>query len=173
MGQSQRRDVCMHVVHNVSCNVLMNYDCTTHPILPFITITTTFLSKRCIKGHFTQRWMAITVSILQKNFLTLRPYKQAKNVKFSLSSIIETSPREGAWLFRGSAELAEILRGDAKRSQVRCAPPHTSTQNPAMHSNWNILIKLALSPWQVKSSAIRHRSLFLAGAGVVPKIRVE
>jgi hypothetical protein len=27
----------------------MNYDCTTHPILPFITITTKFLSKLCIK----------------------------------------------------------------------------------------------------------------------------
>jgi hypothetical protein len=57
---------------------------------------------------------------------------------------------------------------------VRCAPPHTSPQNPAMHSSWNILIKLALFPWQVKSSAIRQRSLFLAGgAGVVPKVRVE
>ena len=38
-GQSQQRDVC----------ILMNYDCTTHPILPFITITTKFLSKHCIK----------------------------------------------------------------------------------------------------------------------------
>ena len=27
----------------------MNYDCTTHPILPFITISTKFLSKHCIK----------------------------------------------------------------------------------------------------------------------------
>jgi hypothetical protein len=25
------------------------YDCTIHPILPFITITTKFLSKHCIK----------------------------------------------------------------------------------------------------------------------------
>jgi hypothetical protein len=27
----------------------MNYDCTTHPILPFITITTKFLSEHCSK----------------------------------------------------------------------------------------------------------------------------
>jgi hypothetical protein len=38
----------MHVVY-ICISVLMNYDCTTHPILPFITITTTFLSKHCIK----------------------------------------------------------------------------------------------------------------------------
>jgi hypothetical protein len=28
---------------------LVNYDCTTHPILPFIPIATKFLSKHCIK----------------------------------------------------------------------------------------------------------------------------
>ena len=33
------------------------------------------------------------------------------------------------------SEVAEILRGGAKRSQWRCAPPHTSPQNPLMHSN--------------------------------------
>jgi hypothetical protein len=31
-------------------SVLMNYDCTTHPILPFITIATKVLSKHCIKS---------------------------------------------------------------------------------------------------------------------------
>ena len=30
----------------------MNCDCTAHPILPFITITTKFLSKHCIKRVF-------------------------------------------------------------------------------------------------------------------------
>ena len=38
----------MHVMY-MCISVLMNYDCTTHPILPFITITTKFLSKHCIK----------------------------------------------------------------------------------------------------------------------------
>jgi hypothetical protein len=38
----------MHVVY-ICTSVLMNYDCTTHPILPFITITTKFLSKHRIK----------------------------------------------------------------------------------------------------------------------------
>jgi hypothetical protein len=33
----------------ICISVFMNYDCTTHPILPFITITTKFLSKHCIK----------------------------------------------------------------------------------------------------------------------------
>jgi hypothetical protein len=37
----------MHVVY-IYISVLMNYDCTTHPILPFIIITK-FLSKHCIK----------------------------------------------------------------------------------------------------------------------------
>jgi hypothetical protein len=33
----------------ICISVLMHYDCTTQPILPFITITTKFLSKHCIK----------------------------------------------------------------------------------------------------------------------------
>ena len=36
---------CVHIC----ISVLMNYDCTTHPILPFITITTNFFSKHRIK----------------------------------------------------------------------------------------------------------------------------
>ena len=69
--------------------------------------------------NITHRWMAITVSILQKKLFwrSVDP-KQPKNVKFSLWSIIETFPRGGAWLFRG---CAKILRGGAKRSQGRCA----------------------------------------------------
>jgi hypothetical protein len=38
----------MHVVY-ICISLLMNHDCTTHPIMPFITITTKFLSKHCIK----------------------------------------------------------------------------------------------------------------------------
>ena len=43
-GQHQRRDLYACSVH-ICISVLMNYHCTTHPILPFITITT----KHCIK----------------------------------------------------------------------------------------------------------------------------
>jgi hypothetical protein len=72
--------------------------------------------------------MAITVSILQKNFLTkcVDP-KQPKNVKFSLWSIIETSQGE-VHDFLGevqkfSGEVQNDLRGGA----------HIATpQNPAM-----------------------------------------
>ena len=39
----------MHVVY-MCISVFMNYDCTTNPILPFITITTKFLSKHSIKS---------------------------------------------------------------------------------------------------------------------------
>ena len=37
-----------HIVY-ICISVLINYDCTTRPILPFITITAKFLSKHCIK----------------------------------------------------------------------------------------------------------------------------
>jgi hypothetical protein len=98
----------------------MNYDCTTHPILPFITITTKFLSKYCIKRVFDRdKWLS-TFQFYRKTFLRTVDPKQPKNVKFSLWSIIEIFPRGGAWRFRGGAK---ILRGGAKRSQGRCAPP--------------------------------------------------
>jgi hypothetical protein len=47
--QSQRRVACS--VH-IRIGVLMNCDCTTHSILPFITITTKVLSKHRIKRVF-------------------------------------------------------------------------------------------------------------------------
>jgi hypothetical protein len=111
----------MHVVY-ICISVINNYGCTTHTILPFITITTNFLS---------------LFQFYRKTFLRSVDPKQPKNVKFSLWSIIETFPRRGAWLFRGGAK---ILRGGAKRSQGRCAPLHTSPQNPAMvwFTQWNI-----------------------------------
>jgi hypothetical protein len=45
----------MHVVY-ICINVLMNYDCTTHPISPFITITTKLIFQNiALKGYLTQR----------------------------------------------------------------------------------------------------------------------
>jgi hypothetical protein len=46
----------MHVVY-ICISLLMNYDCTTHPILPFITITAKFHSKHCIENPGTQTEM--------------------------------------------------------------------------------------------------------------------
>jgi hypothetical protein len=60
----------MHVVY-ICTSVLMNYECVT-PILPFITITTKFLSKHCIKRVLDTE-MNDYISLFQfyrENFLT-------------------------------------------------------------------------------------------------------
>jgi hypothetical protein len=50
MNWSARGNVLNQYLRNTSIGTtVMNYDCTAHPILPFITITTKFLSKHCIK----------------------------------------------------------------------------------------------------------------------------
>jgi hypothetical protein len=79
----------MHVVY-ICISALMNYDCITHPILPFITISQSlqsFLQNIALKGYLTQRWMTITVSILQKklSYEVIDP-KQPKmsNIHFDL-----------------------------------------------------------------------------------------
>jgi hypothetical protein len=97
----------MHVVY-ICINVLMNYDCTTHPILPFvIQLLQSFFQNIALKGYLTQRQMAITFSILQKNFLTkCGPYKQPKNVKFSLWSIYY-------WNFPKAREVRKDLKGES------------------------------------------------------------
>ena len=43
-------------VHTVCISVLMNHDCTAHPILPFSTITIqNFFQNIALKGYLTQR----------------------------------------------------------------------------------------------------------------------
>jgi hypothetical protein len=72
----------------------MNYDCATHPIVPFITITQRFFQNVALKGtSHIDEWLSL-FQFYRKTFLRLDP-KQPKNVKFSLSSIIETSPTGG------------------------------------------------------------------------------
>jgi hypothetical protein len=47
----------MHVVY-ICISVLMNYDCTTHPILPFIPnlqLLQSFFQNLTLKGYLTQR----------------------------------------------------------------------------------------------------------------------
>jgi hypothetical protein len=109
----------MHVVY-ICISVLMNHDCTTHPILPFITITTKFLSKHCIKRVLDTEMNGYHTTLFyrKKRFLRIVEPKQPKNIKFSLWSIIETSPRGGAYDFSGevqkfSGELQNDLRGGA------------------------------------------------------------
>jgi hypothetical protein len=66
----------------------MNYDCTTHPILPFITITTKFLSKHCTKRvHDTEMNGYHCFHFTEKTFLRSVDPKQPKmsNIHFDLS----------------------------------------------------------------------------------------
>jgi hypothetical protein len=94
----------------------------THPILPFITITRKFLSKHCIKRVLDTEMNGLSLSqFYRQTFLWCVDPKLPKNVKFSLSSIIETFPRGGT----------EIIRGGAKRSRGRCAnrAPHLPSKS--------------------------------------------
>jgi hypothetical protein len=94
---------------------------------PSLQLLQSFFQNIALKGYLTQRWMATLSQFYRKNVLTkCRP---SATIKFSLWSINETFPRGGAWLFRWGAK---ILKGGAKRSQGRCAPPHTSPQNPTL-----------------------------------------
>jgi hypothetical protein len=104
---------------------------------PSLQLLQSFFQNIALKGCVTQKWMSVTVSILQKNTLTkCRPWA-TKNVKFSLWSVIETFPRGGARLFRG----AKILSGGAKRSQGGAHLPSKSghvTSHNFGHHVWDL-----------------------------------
>jgi hypothetical protein len=114
----------MHIVY-IFISVLMNYDFTTHPILPFITINTQFLSKHCSKSVLDTEMNGYhCFNFTEKTFLRSVDPKQPKNVNFSLWSIIEIFPRGGAWCFRRGAII--IMQRRCKTiSGGGCAPPHT------------------------------------------------
>jgi hypothetical protein len=83
----------MHVVY-ICVSVLMNYDCTTHPILPFIT---KFLSKHCIKRVLDTEMNGYHFQFYRKTFLgSVDATKKCK-----IFTLI-------VWLFRGGAKS---LRG--------------------------------------------------------------
>ena len=63
----------------ICISVLMNYDCTTYPVVPFITITTIFFSKHCMRRVLDAEMNSYHVVFLQ----SVDP-KQPKNVKYSL-----------------------------------------------------------------------------------------
>ena len=75
----------MHVVY-ICTSVLMNYDCTTHPNLLFITIATKFLSKHYIKRIFdTEMNCYHSFNFTEKTFLQSADPKQPSNFHFDLS----------------------------------------------------------------------------------------
>jgi hypothetical protein len=95
---------------------------------PSLQLLQSFFRNIALKEYLTQRWMAITVSILQKKLLQSVDPKQPNNVQFSLWSIIE---RAGAWLFKGDTK---IVKGSANWST-------------AMHRSW--------APWSEITWAIQ------------------
>jgi hypothetical protein len=85
-----------------------------------------FFQNIALKGYLTQRWMATTVSILQKKlsyevyiYSTLWATKKW-NVHFDLSLKLSQGKVHD---FSGDWWGAKIPTGDAERSQGRCAPP--------------------------------------------------
>ena len=115
-------------------NAFMNFYCTTYiywSILPFITLAKKILSKYCIERVLDTATKSCHFFHLQKNFVSkcrligthsnlLRNIELT--VKFELNFHFDLSfdpfSKRGTcmWLFRR----------DAKWSQGRCAPPHTS-----------------------------------------------
>jgi hypothetical protein len=81
----------------------MNYDCTSHPILLFITLLQSLFRNILLKGHLIHRWWIVI------SFSSVDSEQRIKNSTSNISSF----PRGGAWLFRGGA----------KRFQGRCPPP--------------------------------------------------
>jgi hypothetical protein len=74
----------------------MNYDCTTHPILPFNSLIQSFFRK------------------------TLLKHKEICQILTSLTIPFHSIPKGRCMIFRGGARN---LGGGAKRSQGRWAPP--------------------------------------------------
>jgi hypothetical protein len=120
----------IHVVYTC-ISVLINHDCPTHPILPFITVTTRFLSKHCIKRILDRDEWLLLFQFYGKTFLRSVDPKQPKNVKFSLWSIIETS-RGGAY------DVSEEVKNSQGRCKTISGEVLTSPQNPAMESGFTM-----------------------------------
>ena len=132
-GQSQRRDV----LYACGISVLMNYDCTTHLILPFITITTKFLSKHCIKRVFDTEMNGYhCFNFTEKLSYEVQTLSNQKMSNFHFDLSLKLSQGE---VYDFSGEVARC-----KNSQGRCKTTsgevRTSFQNPAMQTT-NINIK--------------------------------
>jgi hypothetical protein len=87
-----------------------------------------------LKGYLTQRWMAISLfQFYRKTFLWNVDPKNQKISEICTSIYHWNFPKGRYMTFQ---EMWKILRGGAKRSQRRRAPPHTSPQNPVMIGWW-------------------------------------
>jgi hypothetical protein len=118
----------MHVVY-ICISVLINNDCTTHPILPFITITTKLLSKHCIiyKGTWHRDdWLSL-FQFYRKTLLRSVDPKQPKMSNFHFDLSLKLSQGEvhdfSGEVQKFSGEVQKFSGGGAKRSQGRCTPP--------------------------------------------------
>jgi hypothetical protein len=114
----------MHVVY-ICISVLMHF-MTVQLIqfCPSLQLLQSFFQNIALKGYLTQRWMAITVSILQKNFLTTcRPWATKT---FQIFTLIYH------WNF-----LKERCMTFQGRCKTISGEVHTSSQNPTMLGNNN------------------------------------
>ena len=92
----------------------------------FVKITT-----KCLSKHYTEMNGYHCFNFTEKTFLRrVDPIGNQKMSNFHFDLSLKLSEGE-VHDFSGRGG-AKILRGGAKRSQGRCAPPHTSPQNPAM-----------------------------------------
>jgi hypothetical protein len=98
---------------------------------PSLQLTTKFLSKHCIKRILVTEMNGYHAlfQFYRKTFLRSLDPKQPKTSNFHFDLSLKLSQGE---VHDFSREVQKILRGGAKRSQGRCAPPHTSPQNPPM-----------------------------------------
>jgi hypothetical protein len=119
----------MHVVY-ICISVLMNYDCSAHPMLPFITITTKFLSKHCIKSVLDTEMNGYhCFNFTEKTFLRSVDPKQTKKSNFHFDLSLKLSQGEvhhfSGEVHKFSGEIQNDVRGGVHL-------PHTSPENPAM-----------------------------------------
>jgi hypothetical protein len=96
----------------------MNYDCTTHPILPFITITAKFLSKYCIRRILDteMNWLSL-FQFYRKTFLQSVDPKQPKKSNFHFDVSLKLSQGDvhdfSGEVQKFSGEVQNDLRGGA------------------------------------------------------------
>jgi hypothetical protein len=97
----------------------MNYDCTTHPVLPFITITAKFLSKHCIKRVLDTGMNGYhCFKFYRKTFLRSVDRKQPKKSNFHFDLSLKLAEGEvhdfSREVQKFSGEVQNDLRGGAQ-----------------------------------------------------------
>ena len=102
-------------------------------ICPSLQLLQSFFQNIALKGYLTQRWLAITVSILQKNLTKCRPLATKKCQIFTLIY---------HWNFPKGRCMT--FQGRCKNYQGRCktisGEVRTSPHNPALFKFWDITL---------------------------------